>query len=109
MSTQEIQFELLKTSPSFKDKADDIISTLIANLELWDSMIVDSNNLTKLVNVKDGIWDADTIYLLTHSDTTKVEAMIESWNPNAWEWVIKDDDFLKSVDVDGMVVKIWFK
>ena len=108
MTSQEIQFEMIKMSPYFKDKADIIINTLIENSELWDCFIVDSDsNLDKLVNIATQ-WNANTIYIQTHTDTSIIEDLISDWTPSAWEWVEKDQHFLNIADIESNIIKIWF-
>ncbi len=107
MTTQEIQFELLRNCPKFKDNSEIIIKSLIENQAHWDSMIVDNEMMVKLRDIGDNIWNADTIYILTH-DKSAMEPIVESWYPSAWEWVSDVNDYLCGIDVDAHVIKIWF-
>lgn len=107
MNPQQIQFELLKLCPKFKDNYLNIIQSLIDNESYWDTMIVDNPLMVKLRDLSEGIWNADTIYIMTHHREI-MEAVIEGWNPSAWEWVSDVDDFLGGADVDCHVIKIWF-
>jgi hypothetical protein len=107
MTPQQIQLQLLKLCPKFNNNADDIIRSLIDNEPYWDSMIVDNDLMVKLRDLGTGIWNADTIYIMTHHRDV-MEPVVESWNPSAWEWISNPDDFLGGADVDCQVVKVWF-
>lgn len=108
---QKIQFELMKLASFNNFDGKDVVSDLIKNRDLWKSCVMDRNDLLKLRDIPDNVWNVDVLYILT--EQKNLEALIEIseyWFPNKLNVIEKKEanELLRMGGGTDVILSIWW-
>jgi hypothetical protein len=119
---QELQLELMKLASFNSFDGNEVVKDLLKHQDLWKGCIIDRAgysraayqgciDLIKLRDIEDGIWNVDTIYILTSGvDDKKLEKLAKKWNADEIDF-LSDEDAGRSLGegpTNHKVLRIWW-
>ena len=109
---QRLMFDLIRLA-SFNDfDGQMVVQNLTEHRDLWLGCIMDGNDLIKLRDISDNLWNADTLYIITTGvDDEKLERMAtDLWCANEVIYLNKDEaeHRLGTYPCEYKVLKIWW-
>ena len=105
---QQLELEIIKNTEHNNFEGKRVAKDLEDNQFLWRGVIMDRMaiirvmssdkpfytagiNLIKLRDIEQGIWNADTLFILSsESDDKKLEEMAKAWNADEVSWISEE-------------------
>jgi hypothetical protein len=124
-TVQEIQLELIRRSSFNAFDGEKVVATLLAHRELWQAVIMDRigfsrsgglavSELIKLRDLDANLWNADTLYILTH-DREHADQLVQIAARDRWSGEVYTHDDPNEVEMalgstkEGqVVVRVWW-
>ena len=110
---QELQLEIIQRTLHNDFDGRHVYDYLIAHPDLWTAVLLDRNDLIKLRDLPENIWNADTLFILTPDASSAyrlAEVAQEQWSGLATVFSNKDavDRELGGAEEGQAIVSIWW-
>lgn len=118
-TVQDLQFELMKRASFNSFDGEMVVNDLKKHPELWDGVVMSrgaynsSINLICLRDIKDNLWNVDTVFILCKEDNVdKMVGICKMWDADEVDVLdIKESqDMLGSWsrDDEKRIIKVWW-
>ena len=123
---QKLQFELMKLSSFNEFDGKKVTNDLTENRELWVSCVwgrLRHFELIPLRDIVDGLWNTDTLYILTHKEKVKeIKNLARNWKVDEFGVTYSDREegtiafdhkrvwrvFGRNLKDDECIIRIWW-